>query len=89
MCGRCLVLGCEVRREPADTPGTVAFRLHVVRPVPAELSTAIGDALHNLRSSLDSVAYELARRHVGDGMTERQQKAVQFPICVDREEFDE
>jgi hypothetical protein len=51
----------RIDREPAGEPGRVAFRLHVHKPVPAELLTTIGDALHNLRSCLDSVAFELAR----------------------------
>jgi hypothetical protein len=78
----------EIRREPTDEPGKVAFRLHVNDPVPVQLLTTIGDALHNMRSSLDSVAYELARRHLGDVMTDNQQGATQFPICLDRAQFD-
>jgi hypothetical protein len=75
----------EVGREATDDPIWIAFRLHVLTPPPVELLTTIGDALHNLRSSLDSVAYELARRHVAEPMTERQQKAVQFPIRSPRD----
>src|SRR5258708_24565131 len=78
----------EIRREPSDEPGKVAFRLHVIEPVPTQLLTTIGDALHNMRSCLDSVAYELARRHLGHGMTDKQQGATQFPICPDRAQFD-
>jgi hypothetical protein len=78
----------EIRREPTDEPGKVAFRLHVIKPVPVQLLTTIGDALHNLRSCLDAVAYELARRHLGDVMTDKQQGATQFPICSDRAQFE-
>src|SRR5260370_27355443 len=52
------------------------------------MPTTIGDALHNMGWCLDSVAYELARRHLGDVMTDKQQGATQFPICPDRAEFD-
>ncbi len=41
-----------------------------------------------MRSSLDSVAYELARQHVGGTMTEDEQRAAQFPILKDRAAFD-
>lgn len=69
-------------------PGRVTATFHVLRPMPVQLLTTIGDVLHNLRSSLDSMAYELARRHLGDQMTDRQQGATQFPICKDRADFD-
>jgi hypothetical protein len=45
-------------REPGDKPDEVAYRLRILRETPAEISTVIGDVLHNLRSALDSVAYE-------------------------------
>lgn len=47
-----------------------ALRFRVLWPVPSELLTTIGDALRNMRSCLDSVAVELARRTLGDEMTE-------------------
>lgn len=79
----------EVRRETTDRPGEVAFRFHLLKPVPVELLTIIGDAVHNMRSCLDSVAFELARQHLGGAMTDKQERAAQFPIVVDRGEFDE
>jgi hypothetical protein len=48
--------------EPTDTPGRTAYRLRLHRPVPVAISTTVGDVLHNLRSALDSLAYEMARR---------------------------
>ena len=79
----------EVRQEDAENPGEVAFRFHILRPVPTELLTAVGDALHNMRSCLDSVAYELARQYLNDEMTDRQKGATQFPICETGEDFHE
>jgi hypothetical protein len=79
----------EVLREPTDEAGKTALRLHGLRSLPTELLTTVGDALHNLRSCLDSVAFELARRHLGDRMTEAQQGATQFPLCADRAAFDD
>ena len=79
---------CRVDLEPTSEAGKTALRLRVLRRPPNEILTTIGDALHNLRSCLDSVAFELASRTLGGTMTEKQQKSVQFPTCVDKEEFD-
>src|SRR5215471_4796135 len=79
----------EIRQEATDRPGEVAFRFRLLKPPPVELLTIIGDAIHNMRSSLDSVAFELARQQLGDTMTDRQERAAQFPIAQDRAEFDD
>lgn len=79
----------EIRRETTGRPGEAGYSFHELWAAPPELLTTIGDALHNMRSCLDSVTFELARQHVGGKMTERQQRAAQFPICVDRATFDE
>ena len=79
----------EIRREATDRPGEVAFRFRLLKPVPVELLTIIGDAIHNMRSSLDSVAFELARQQLRGTMTDRQERAAQFPIAQDRAEFDD
>lgn len=62
----------EARREDTDNPSQVAFRFHILQKVPTELLTAVGDAIHNMRSCLDSVAYELARQYLNDEMTDKQ-----------------
>jgi hypothetical protein len=71
----------EIVPEPRSGTGedshATDLRLKVPRKPPTELLTTIGDALHNLRSCLDSVAF--AMRHTGGTMTEKQQRAVQFP----------
>jgi hypothetical protein len=79
----------EIRAEATDHPGEVAYRFHVLKPLPAELLTTVGDALHNMRSCLDSVAYELARRYLHDDMSKEQKEATQFPICRDLKAFEE
>jgi hypothetical protein len=78
-----------VSRERTGRPNVVAFRFEILRQVPAELLTAIGDAVHNMRSALDSVAFELARQHLQGSMTERQEKAVEFPIYETGRDLDE
>lgn len=79
----------SVESEPGERPNEVAFRLHVRRQVPADLATTAGDAIHNLRSALDTVAYALARRYLGRDLSPDEEQATQFPICRDRSAFDE
>ena len=58
--------------EPAEKPDEVAYRLIIRREAPAEISTVVGDVLHNLRSALDSLAYELAVQSKGAALTKRE-----------------
>lgn len=67
--------------RPTDLPGRTEYRLHVHRPMPPEISTTIGDILHNLRSALDSLAYEIARRGLNRHMTTEEEQACAFAIC--------
>jgi hypothetical protein len=76
----------SIQREPADTDGWLyRFRLH--RTIPADLSAVVGDAVANMRSALDYIAYELARHHVGT-MDDEEDAATAFPICIDKAAFD-
>lgn len=77
-----------VLREDTDKPNVVAYRFKILRPVPIQLLTTIGDAIHNMRSALDSVAFELARQHLNGVMTDKQEQATQFPICETGTDFD-
>jgi hypothetical protein len=78
----------EIRRESTEHPDEVAFRFHINSALPTELLTTVGDALHNMRSCLDSVAFDLARRHLDNQMSEEQEEASQFPISSDASRFD-
>ena len=71
-----------------EQPNERGFRLRVPQPVPADLITVLGDALHNMRSTLDCVAYELAVRHVGGPLSAKQEAESRFPIKKDAAEFD-
>jgi hypothetical protein len=54
-------------------------------PVSAELRLIIGDCLHNLRSALDNLAYELAVRHHGcSPLPDPFDRRSEFPIFGDR-----
>jgi hypothetical protein len=66
----------------------VSYRLRVHHPVPQELVTTVGDAIHNLRSSLEAVAFGLARSHIAKPLTEPQEEASTFPIRKDPEAFE-
>lgn len=75
----------SVERESAGADGwAYRFRLH--QRVPADLAAAVADAVANMRASLDHVAYELAYHHVGE-MSDVQEAATAFPICVDESAF--
>jgi hypothetical protein len=53
----------SIQREPTNADGR-AYRFRIHRAVPADLLAVVGDAIGNMRSALDYVAYELARHHV-------------------------
>jgi hypothetical protein len=83
----------EIVAEPAAASapgvGVTDLRLKELRKPPTELLTTIGDVLHNLRSCLDSVAFELAQRSSGGAMSPKQEKAIYFPICEDSDAFED
>ena len=56
----------------------VAFVFWEKRPVPSVWAAIIGDLLHNLRSSLDLIAFEMHRITGGDP---KEIKKVYFPFC--------
>jgi len=67
--------------EATDTRGRTKYRLRIHKPMPVEISTTVGDILHNLRSALDSLAYEIARRGLNRHMTTEEEQACAFAIC--------
>lgn len=78
----------QVAAEP-QSPGVTAYRLILNRPIPISFSTTLGDALHDLRSALDCAAFAIAERHVGRDLTEKEERACQFPICAKPSELEE
>src|SRR6266566_1030993 len=77
----------SIQREPTGADRwAYRFRLH--RAIPADLSAAVGDAVANMRSALDYVAYELACHHAGK-MSPREEAATWFPICKDKVAFEQ
>lgn len=62
------------------------YRLKVrAEPIP-ELSALLGDAVHNIRSSLDHVVYAVAC-HQAPGLTDKQKRGLQFPVCGTSPDF--
>jgi hypothetical protein len=61
--------------QPTDTPGRTQYRLQVRTPMPPEISTTHWRHLHNLRSALDSLAYEVALRGLDRPMTTEEERS--------------
>jgi len=59
----------------------------LVRPNPLR-SYILGDALHNFRSALDHVAWQVTQHGTALPLKASQESKVQFPICSARKEFD-
>ncbi len=66
--------------EPTGEPNRVAYRFYILRPVPSTIQATIGDILSNLRSALESLAFELALMSHGGVLTKAQEAASTFPI---------
>ncbi|MEV4348893.1 hypothetical protein AB0J83_30925 [Actinoplanes sp. NPDC049596] len=78
----------RVETEPGRQPGEVAYRLRIDQPIPAEIAVVAGDVVHALRSALDTVVYDLARRHTGT-LTRRQETKPAFGSRIDEQAFEE
>ncbi len=70
----------SLRNERNVQTGTIRVRLHADAEPPLSLGATIGDVLHNLRSALDSVAWEACLRA---GVPQSREREVQFPIGTD------
>lgn len=75
--------GIKVVSEP--TPGRFEIRSSVTAQIPLELSTVAGDAIHNLRSVLDHLIWELSLLNYQSqhSLVTRPDRAVQFPIYAE------
>ena len=57
-------------------------------PISADFAVLVGDAIRNLRSSLDQVAYQLAVQHSGP-LTEDAERMTELPIRISGAQFDD
>lgn len=76
-----------VEYELQDGGRRLVARLRVSQPVPDHWAAIIGDAVHNVRSALDHLAFHLARSGKGSDLTEAEARGVQFPITKTAGEF--
>jgi hypothetical protein len=65
-----------------DQRGWCCWRIHVIEDAPLTLSAMIGDAIHNLRTSLDHLAHNLVLLNQGNTHN------VYFPFCNTETELD-
>jgi hypothetical protein len=77
----------EVRAESTDVPGQTAYRLHQLTPIPVAISLIVGDLVHCLRSSLDSLVFGIVGDSLGRDMTHAEERDCQFPICSSPKDF--
>jgi hypothetical protein len=66
----------------------VVCRIRLVEPISADFAVLVGDAIRNLRSSLNQVADQLAVQHSGP-LTEDAERMTPLPIRVSGTQFDD
>ena len=66
----------------------MAYRIRLIEPISADFAVSVGDAIRNLRSSLDQVAYQLAVQHSGP-LTEDAERMTELPIRISGAQFDD
>jgi hypothetical protein len=66
----------------------VVYRIGLIEPISAGFAVLVGDAIRNLRSSLDQVAYQLAVQHSGP-LTEDAERMTELPIRISGAQFDD
>jgi hypothetical protein len=59
----------------------VVYRIGLIEPISADFAVLVGDAIRNLRSSLNQVAYQLAVQHSGP-LTEDAERMTKLPIRI-------
>jgi hypothetical protein len=79
---------CRVWTKP-DLQSSYKFVwAEVLKPPPITLAPIVGDCLHNFRSALDNLAYELAVAHKGPKMSKSIAGDSGFPIFKTKSGFD-
>lgn len=91
-------LDLEVRRwakvvphritQDTDTyAGKTVLRLEVLEEPPARFGLIAGDCLQNLRTSLDYIVFEIARKNLGDFGVRVVESQLAFPITTSESDF--
>jgi hypothetical protein len=72
----------DIARDEETEPGKLLFWVTLLEEPPAEISLAAGDAIHNMRSALDHIVYELSsKRKTNPSNTS-------FPLFSKEEDWD-
>lgn len=71
---------CTVIEEAVEA-NSFRARLALTTPPPDSLLLTIGDCVHNTRSALDALAYDIAKAHFTGEWDEGLERAPSFPIC--------
>jgi hypothetical protein len=74
--------------EATDDSAVTAYRVKYGAPIPAEVALVCGDALHNIRSALDSLVFAMVCSSAGRPLTQPEKKASYFPMSKDSAKFD-
>lgn len=88
------LISAYIKRRPfswvtadSEEDGCTDIRLKIDEPIPLEIAVVVGDALHNMRSSLDNLASALA---VHNGVTSNSiLRNVYFPIGQNKKDFED
>jgi hypothetical protein len=72
----------EIASDEETEPGKQLFWITLLRDPPEEISLAAGDAIHNLRSALDHIVYELSSKR------EANPRDTSFPLFTKEEDWD-
>ena len=59
-------------------PSKTLVKIHVREEIPEQFAAVLGDIIHNLRSTLDHLAWSLVLRNGGSGLTARQREILQL-----------
>jgi hypothetical protein len=78
--------GWAIVREDAEE--AVVYRIGLIEPISADFAVLVGDAIRDLRSSLNQLAYQLAVLHSGL-LTEDAERMRELPIRIFGARFDD
>jgi len=80
-------LNVPLVREVDCKSGSIIIKVEALPECSADLSAVLGDAIHNYRSSLDYLWWQLAIKNLGREPNEKEARSIQFPILSEREQW--
>ena len=72
----------DISRDGESQPGKLSFWITLLEDPPPEISLAAGDAIHNMRSALDHIVYELSSKR------EANPRDTAFPLLTKEKDWD-